>query len=459
MAQRSINVQSMFDNIFGCCLGNRRRGESSSSATNRSLGQNDERTPLLGHSEGQRDFGGQSRQDENTKIGGKHSKQIDSSSALGGSSKVQRDTKGIVKQKKEIDLARLKSIREHAQSAFFNVESSQLLPSTTSTLHQRAGNMGASQKLTHTKRDAPTDEASYTAQQRKELIAASDKAERLYKAALKSNITRSGVEDATSRIDAEPHAEMDERGASIGLVRQIRLSVRDVVNSKSSNEKDQLVDDEKKGISDDTTQQQISNRPKFSIQTSSDSLSTDESFTQSQNQDISKMASVHSLRTLRLEPASQLSVTPLDDTDGVFSRSAHSTATTNDTDKQLSQSTDDETWERRGRTRSRRGLVWMDTTKAGNEAITKNKTKLEDIWKSEDTETGIEGLGDSTQVTIQPQSNIQQTPPDEIQYGMRFEANKAIERRKEIMEKLKGAVKQPMAETWEENSHSLTEVS
>lgn len=451
MAQRSINIQSMFDTFFGCCLG-RRQGESSSRIANQAGNQNDERTPLLGHSQRQ------SGQDDIAKTGS-DSKKSGSETLMGGTSasnKVQRerDTKKVVKQKKEIDLARLKSIREHAQSAFFNVESSQLLPSTNSTLHQRAGNMGASQKLSHTKRDAPTDEASYTALQRKELIAASDKAERLYKAALRADLDRPASEDIASGAGIGGKAEMDER-ASIGLVRQIRLSVKDVINNDTPNEKDQIDDVIQKGKSTET--QQMINRPKFSLQTSSDSLSADESFTQSQNQNIAKMASVHSLRTLRLEPASQLSATPLDDTDGIFSRSAHSTATTNDTDKQLSQSTDDETWERRGRTRSRRGLVWMDTTKAGNEALTKNKTKLEEMWNDEDAETGLEGIGDSTQITVQPNSNIQISPPDEIQYGMRFETNKSIERRKEITEKLKGAIKQPMAEIWEENN--LAEVS
>lgn len=442
MAQRPIDVQSIFNTIFGCCLG-RRQDESSDSVNNRSAGQNDERTPLLGEqSEGQRGTG-YTGKDGQVKVG-TESERIGTDGMLDVqlADKGKTDFKGIVKPKREVDLAKLKLIREHAQSAFFNVESSQLLPSTNSTLHQRAANMGASQRLTHNKRDAPIDDASYTAHQRKELIAASDKAERVYKAALKSILDKAINENVSINIEASEQSEVDER-ASIGLVRQIRLSVRDSIRNASLNEKDKNDDQTRQSSSTDT--QQRFDRPKFSLQNSSDSLSNDEEFTQSQNQIITKMASVHSLRTLRLEPASQLSITPMDDTDGLFSRSAQSTATTNDTDKQLSQSTDDEAWERRGRTRSRRGLVWMDTTKAGNEAMTKKKTRLEEMWKDNKG-------GDSTQIISQAQSNNQQALPDEIQYGLRFEANKGIQRRKEILEKLKSVVQQPMAETWEENN-------
>ncbi|PWN37466.1 uncharacterized protein FA14DRAFT_187570 [Meira miltonrushii] len=202
----TINIQSMLQSIFGCCLG-RRQGESSTSAFNQSGSQNDERTPLL-------------RQDQISKPG-TDSKQSGSEALIAGTSgsnKGHRDTKEIVKQRKEIDLSRLKSIREHAQSAFFNVDSSQLLPST--------------------------------------------------------------------------------------------------------------------------------------------------------------------------------------------------------------------------------------------EAMTKNKTKLEAMWKNEDIVKELDDTGDSTQVAFQPQSNIQSSSSDENRHDQRFEAKQTIDRRKEITEKLKGAVQQPMAETWEENSLS-----
>lgn len=204
----TINIQSMLYSIFACCLG-RRQGESSTFAAGQSGSHNDERTPLL-------------RQDQVPKTG-TDSKQTGSEALVAGTSgsnKGQRDTKEIVKQRKEIDLSRLKSIREHAQSAFFNVESSQLLPST--------------------------------------------------------------------------------------------------------------------------------------------------------------------------------------------------------------------------------------------EAMTKNKTKLEAMWKNEENVKELDCNGDSTQIIFQPQSNIQPSSSDEIRYDMRFEAKKAIERRKEITENLKGAVQQPMAETWEENSLAET---
>lgn len=240
--------------------------------------------------------------------------------------------------------------------------------------------MGSSQRLNRRdqSRDRTGGEASYTAQQRNELISASDKAERLYKAAMKTRAEPSAVAGLASE---------DEGQAPVGLVRQVRLSVQDVSAVGGHKPDDAELNGTQKQVLPGTaaTPKESPSRPKFTLQTSAGSASTDEGARRSF--EVHKLPSVHSLRTLRLGVASPQPPTG-DDDEALLGRSAQSTATEDDASKQPSESTDDERWEHRGRTRSRRGLVWMDTSRAEEGGAGPTKMKLDEIWR--DNEHGAE---------------------------------------------------------------------
>lgn len=175
-----------------------------------------------------------------------------------------------------------------------------------------------------------------------DLVAESDKAERLYRAAITSSA--GGLIDDSNSVD--------EREAPMSLVRQMNVSIREAVRRVEQQKK------ESSFISN------LSRKPSSSPQDAHHSMGLDVSEGSNMGEDItsnhlpiSKLPSMHSLRTLRLSSQSNLDLS----------------LTESEADSALGRQFDgdDEEWNRRGRTRSKRGLTWIDSgpSKAEGRAI------------------------------------------------------------------------------------------
>lgn len=317
-------------------------------------------------------------------------------------------------KKRTVDADRLRLIREQAQAAYFDVESSQLLPSSSSLAQRQAG-MGASQRLNRrdevlsaregaggrgSKAGGTYQKQGLTASQKnEELVAASDKAERLYKAALASE-ARAILHADEARDPPYDEGEVARRApAPISLVRPIRLSVHDAeaVTRRAKDARTLLERDAQEAPSTTATAEVSDKDPNESPALSRTTSSPYDSVKPL----LTKLPSLHSLRTLRLMRA-QFLLQDDDDDNGLdgallYADSRRSSIAAGQALSPASYSPavvsggeDDETWERRGRTRSRRGLVWLDTTKQGDQTA---RPKLPSAWTADKNEAAGEEQG------------------------------------------------------------------
>jgi hypothetical protein len=215
-------------------------------------------------------------------------------------------------------------------SAFFYIDNSQLLPSSSSSRPLNNTSSGS-------KKDVRGDSSRH-----QDLVAESDKAERLYRAAL-----------STESEDAENLAlSPEEREAPLSLVRQMKVTIREGSKAPPST----------------TTPTQRQRKSSSSPIEAHESIGLDVSDERGRNgyhHAISKFPSLHSLRTLRLGPSS------------------HGTPSIGS--EKVSPTLEDEDWSQRGRTRSKRGLAWMDVGPT-EEVQQQSKTKLQEIFQEEQKE-------------------------------------------------------------------------
>lgn len=281
-------------------------------------------------------------------------------------------------------------------SAYFNVENSQLLPSSAS-LAQRQANLGASQRLNRRDQVLSQPKISRTAKQAQELAAASDKAERLYRAALVSEAKQKDSEAKAADGQSPPNDQeeiLEAKRSPISLVRQIRLSVHDV-GAYTPQESDTGAE---------------ASQPAAQL---------------SAPHALSKLPSRHSLRTLRL---SREVLSDEDMLDAPFSLGSSPAAQ------------DDEEWDRRGRTRSRRGLVWLDVSQQDDGS---QKTKLEDVFH----EPAGHGAQEEQTLSVHPSGTAPTN--DETVYGLRLDLD-SKKTRDHVYDELKRTSTLALAEDWDE---------
>jgi hypothetical protein len=216
-------------------------------------------------------------------------------------------------------------------------------------------NMSNSQMFgSGSKKDQKRDETSHN-----ELVAESDKAERLYRAAMISPSWTPG-----GAVDEIPSTTEEEREAPVSLVRKIEVSIREaprrggeefkekIITSTLSNKKSSSPQEAHQKMRMDTQEgTELPNSPELS---------------KNHHLSISKIPSLHSLRTLRLSGQFIDPQTPETDNNSTLGR--HFSA-------------DDEEWARRGRTRSKRGLAWIDNGPSKVEG----RVKLDQLFSEGDS--------------------------------------------------------------------------
>lgn len=199
------------------------------------------------------------------------------------------------------------------------------------------------------KKDAPKDP------QRASLIAASDSAERLYRAALSSPQGQSSKQAPSSPV---------------GLVRHLHLSVNESARAAAAATAAAAAAEEEDG--DDLGDVMGIEQGEASSASASPTKQKDRA---------KKLPSQHSLRTMRLAHESPsehgVSMTGSSAASPILAKSI-STA---------GEDEDDEDWGRRGRTRSKRGLVWIEsnnTASASTPAAAANQRgKLSEIFPAQ----------------------------------------------------------------------------
>jgi hypothetical protein len=207
--------------------------------------------------------------------------------------------------------------------AFFHLDNSQLLPSSSSS---RPMNMNATQMAGGLKRD---QRKGVTLHQ--DLVAESDKAERLYRAAMASPHSSGMGDSDASPIDSE---------APLSLVRQMKVSVREAARLDRLGENSRNSESHRKAS---YSPQEAHSRMGLQIE---EDMESDEA--QSGGLAVHKYPSFHSLRTLRLSAQDRHD-------------SPSSDAERDESMLERLVSPEEEEWARRGRTRSTRGLAWIDS--------------------------------------------------------------------------------------------------
>lgn len=227
-----------------------------------------------------------------------------------------------------------------------------------------------------------------------DLVTESDKAERLYRAAL-----------STASEDADNLAlSPEDREAPLSLVRQMKVTIREAARAPPSNTPSQRV---KKSSSSP-----IEAHERMGLDVS------EEREREGLHHAISKFPSLHSLRTLRLGPSS------------------HGTPSIGS--EKVSPTLDDEDWSHRGRTRSKRGLAWMDVGQT-EEVQQQSKTKLQHLFKEE----GKEDLPNEERVVS--------VTEEEVPNALRL-TSKQTDTMKNVQERLKASTS--IAELWDSNQDS-----
>lgn len=402
-------VNAVLDKVFGCCLGRRRHGSGSDGSVFSGAASADERTPLLNDRNGAgKSVGGRPSQGAN-----KQGLNALANDAMGHDA-VTKDTSPVSlgRRRRQINTSALHAVQERANIAYFNIDSSQLLPSSSSVAQRRAA-MGASQRLSRRdqSRDRQADDEDLSAQRRRDLIAASDQAERLYTAAMKTEASRA----STSKDGAEKE-DSSIQSSPISLVRQVRLSVYDASHASTSSEDHPAIRPEL--VTNDSAQ---TARLSASDLHGSVSVSPSQG-SATQLHGIRHVPSIHSLRTLRLGNAGDVveGIKKLDD------RRLHA-----------GQDDEEEDWQQRGRTRSRRGLVWMDATDQAEQSEVAQRGRLQNVFE--------------------PNQHLEaeHSNADEIHNAIRLEGH-ANERRRNIFEQLKVSTQAHLSEMWEEAGNTST---
>ncbi|UZJ51217.1 hypothetical protein CBS101457_000537 [Exobasidium rhododendri] len=270
--------------------------------------------------------------------------------------------------------------------------------------------MGGSRKF---KKDQKGEAISH-----QELIADSDEAERLYRAAINTA--------STSMVEAaDGVSSADKRGAPISLVRRMNLSIRE-----ASLQGEEVTPIEKKATSDSAGWPSPSPEEahqSMGLDVSNESLTTSGS-SKSHHLPISKLPSNHSLRTLRFGGQSDQS--PSSETKREYPLGKTSGA-------------EDEEWNR-GRTRSKRGLVWSESGPSTSESRPAlNKMFSEEVGAGALTseEAGEVGQGQKEE---EKGSGQEIKTPASLSLNFTHTGTK-----KDVQERLK--LISPIAEAWDGN--------
>lgn len=232
-------------------------------------------------------------------------------------------------------------------SAFFYVDSSQLLPSSSSSRPLNANlsqGMGGASKRGDQKRSGSSQQ---------DVIVQSDKAERLYKAAISS--------PTSSANQLSP----PDKEAPVSLVRQMQVSIREAAKHGGGGS----------GEQGDTKTSERRKGPSASPQEAHGSMGFDAA-SEEQQRTLGKLPSLHSLRTLRLSAQSlgSPSLSELEKDSSLEGRFGG----------------EDEEWSQRGRTRSKRGLAWIDSGPSKDARQLQGKARLEGLFNEEGQASGIE---------------------------------------------------------------------
>lgn len=282
-----------------------------------------------------------------------------------------------------------------------------MLPSSSSSrpMNASSSQLGRGQRREHAKDN----------KRHQSLIAESDKAERLYRAALVSPahsegrpFAIDGVDDDDERGDKSSSKQLEHRATEgespLGLVRQMRVSIREAPERRKSNPHQgspKLV-------------RKLSSSP-HDPSTSKDDA-REEATLSTARHSMEHHPSLHSLRTLRLSVASNNSPSLSSEIEN----------------------TDEEDWNQRGRTRSKRGLAWMDV---GQSRDVTQKPKLDEIFK------GAQDVNESSKAKAILKSN-----GDEVPNALRL-SSKQSEVANKISDRLK-AMSPITAELFDGNNDS-----
>lgn len=205
------------------------------------------------------------------------------------------------------------------------------------------------------KRDAKKDS------QRASLIAASDNAERLYKAAL-----------------ASPKQGTGPSSSPVGLVRHLHLSVHEPARTPSATAEGQEDD-----ILGDVNQEPINDELVNTLPSGSSTK---------QKNKAKKLPSQHSLRTIRLAAAAEEASPSMSSDTANGTQSSTESAVANKMPTNGDDNDDDDDWGRRGRTRSKRGLVWIESnsaamTPSSSSTPANQRGKLSEVFPAQVQET------------------------------------------------------------------------
>lgn len=190
-----------------------------------------------------------------------------------------------------------------------------------------------------------------------ERLVESDKAERLYKAAISSPVTEND--------ELMP----EEKEAAVSLVRHMQVSIREAAKVGG--------DIVRVGSGATATQRKPSASPqeahgKMGQDTTPGTGTEEARKSPPLHHALNRLPSLHSLRTLRLSTPS-------------FNRGAISPSMS-DSEKGSTLGrhfgADDEDWSQRGRTRSARGLAWVDSGLTSDNRPPQGKVKLDEIFNS-----------------------------------------------------------------------------
>lgn len=186
-----------------------------------------------------------------------------------------------------------------------------------------------------------------------ELVNESDKAERLYRAALASSASVGGSDE----LAFSPQ----EREAPLSLVRQMKVTIREAAaataTTNSSNQ-DTSIDDVNliPPLNHPASSQHLEAHAKMGMDVDDQKTTTSR-----HHLSINKIPSSHSLRTLRLSNT-QSPDSPSIDSNSPLERTPNL----------------EEDWSRRGRTRGKRGLAWIDCGPSEN--LQQAKPRLQEVF-------------------------------------------------------------------------------
>ena len=254
-----------------------------------------------------------------------------------------------------------------------------------------------------------------------DVLVESDKAERLYKAAISS--------PTSSANQLSP----PDKEAPVSLVRQMQVSIREAAKHGGGGEqRDTKASDRRKG-------------PSASPQEAHSSMGFDAA-SEEQQRTLGKLPSLHSLRTLRLSAQSlgSPSLSELEKDASLEGRFGG----------------EDEEWSRRGRTRSKRGLAWIDSGPSKDARQLQGKARLEGLFNEEEQASGIEAdqdgggaeaidevsAGNSSCASLPRTASYAGAFPSQVPNALRLTA-KESETMREVQERLKAT--SPIAEVWD----------